>query len=336
MGFGTQVRLVSGVTFILIGLLFLSSGNSLYSQIHWGGIETAKEQLRFPEITNRIVFWASEKVPHGQNRVHFIHAMVTDLDRAHNSARVYLDIEFSPSWSSDETSNTLVVIVQIPHNVTLIQSFCARYLTERGLSKYERIHPSTNYSYTNDVSFIQSKVPTTIDSSVCDSFEFEFYLIWRGCILNKSFTRYAILVPFATGYNEFLGSNQEYAFSVLDSKRTSLSVSPRDDSSVSLVFPSPDEFSFESGRTWFIWNISSRVGYARWVNAGSVMIEFEDNPSIQKEKDALFRAGLYFGIGASLSVAAFFETLRVLTEIGDPRKKIKPWLYRLKKRVKGV
>lgn len=130
------------------------------------------------------------------------------------------------------------------------------------------------------------------------------------------------MVPFATGYNEFLGSNRDCAFSVLDSNRTILSVGPRNDSTISFVSPPPDEFSFEPPNMWFVWDIGSRVGYKRWVNSAAVMLEFEDNPSIQKEKANLFLAGLFLGTGTSVSVAAFFETLKVLTETGIPERRL--------------
>jgi len=130
---GTQIKLVLGILFTVLGLVFAACGYSLYREVYLGDNELAGDSARFPEKTNRIVFWASEKVPRDANHVHLIHTMVTDLDRAQKSAKVYLELNFSPNWLSSETG--LVMIVRIPHKVSSMQCNITRYLKEGDSSK---------------------------------------------------------------------------------------------------------------------------------------------------------------------------------------------------------
>jgi len=248
--------------------------------------------------------------------------LVDRIDVNTSSAWVTLLLRFNAGTAAP--SNVIVVGLQVPHEFSPPFIFGPPFdlkatdgrMVSPGACGYPIVLKCVNAKDTTaDVSYFYVVMNRTLDSKIVfTSFDLNMTFLWQGSLVPKSYEAFELVVQLSFSLRPTVRHGIPYEVRELWpslAEESKLSIHMPLSSTITVVTPPADSYTYVNGSLWHIWDTRLRSDPDRFAST-AFSIQFLMNDLAAKKEQNLFYAGLFLGVGISTVTGSAMEIVRTL------------------------
>jgi len=301
------------ITILLIGLYFAKSGHELSSSV------VASPVSPQPTESEGFVPFVSWGVV---EELSLLRLFVDRIDVNTSSARVTMLLRFSTGTVASQ--GVIVVGIQIPHEFSYPPIFGPPFdlTAANGTTETPAAcgHPrilecASAKDATADVSYFYVVINRTSGSkTVFTLFDLNMTFQWQNSLVRKSYEAYELVVQLSFNLRPTVKREIPYEVRELwpdSAKESKLSVHMPPNSTVTVVTPPADSYTYVNGSLWHIWDTRLRSDPDRFAST-AFSIQFLMNDLAADKERRLFEAGWRLGAGIPMAISSGGEIARTI------------------------
>jgi len=308
---GRDCVLVVSIISLLIGICFAGWGCSLRQSVVVSPVsrQPGESEGFVPFVSWGIVIELS-----------LLKLLVDRIDVNTSSAWVTLLLRFNAGTAAP--SNVIVVGLQVPHEFSppfiFGPPFDLKATDDRIVSPaacgYPIVLKCINAKDTTaDVSYFYVVINRTLDSrTVFTSFDLNMTFQWQGSLVRKSYEAYELEVQLSFSLRPTVRHEIPYEVRELwpsSAEESKLSIHMPLSSTITVVTPPADSYTYVNGSLWHIWDTRLRSEPDRFAST-AFSVQFLMNDLAAEKEQKLFYGGLFLGIGVTMVVGWGVEMAR--------------------------